>query len=89
MHRYFTFQECLQGEAAGFKLTSLERMMEIKSMTPNQSLLHYMIKMAQDVDTSLLKFLSDLQPLDKVARYDLNIDIYIIVAKYKIYLYEL
>jgi hypothetical protein len=24
MHRYFTFQECLQGEAAGFKLTSLE-----------------------------------------------------------------
>jgi hypothetical protein len=48
MHRCFTFQECLQGEAAGFKLTSLERMMEIKSMTPNQSLLHYMIKMAQD-----------------------------------------
>lgn len=59
-------------------------------MTPNQSLLHYMIKMAQDVDTSLLKFLSDLQPLDKVARYDLNIDvIYIIFPKYEIYLYKL
>lgn len=45
-------------------------MVEVKSLTANHSFLHYMIKMAQDLDNTLLKFLQDFQSLDKVARYD-------------------
>ncbi|XP_071126193.1 inverted formin-2-like isoform X2 [Mytilus edulis] len=68
----FLNHDYVQGEAAGFKLSSLDRMVEVKSLTANHSFLHYMIKMAQDLDNTLLKFLQDFQSLDKVASTSLN-----------------
>ncbi|KAJ8316814.1 hypothetical protein KUTeg_004718 [Tegillarca granosa] len=56
---------CLQGDAAGFKLASLERMMKVKSNIPNQTLLHHVIKLIHQSDDAFLSFLKDLLGLEK------------------------
>lgn len=62
----FIFQGCLQGDAAGIKLSSFERLMEVKSGVPNQSLLHHLVKVANDND-AMLKFIPEMGQLDKIS----------------------
>ncbi|XP_061183577.1 inverted formin-2-like isoform X2 [Saccostrea echinata] len=57
---------CLQGDAAGIKLSSFERLMEVKSGVPNQSLLHHLVKAIHDKDDSMLKFIPEMGQLDKI-----------------------
>ncbi|OWF54490.1 inverted formin-2-like [Mizuhopecten yessoensis] len=56
---------CLHGDAMGFKMSSLERLLDVKSALPNRSLLHHIIKMAEEKDKVMLKFIDDLLPLEK------------------------
>ncbi|XP_060080017.1 inverted formin-2-like [Ylistrum balloti] len=56
---------CLHGDAMGFKVSSLERLMDVKSTLPNQSLLHHIVKMAEQKDKSMLQFIDELLPLEK------------------------
>ncbi|XP_033743492.1 inverted formin-2-like [Pecten maximus] len=56
---------CLHGDAMGFKMSSLERLIDVKSSVPNRSLLHHVIKMAEEKDKAMLQFIDDLLPLEK------------------------
>ncbi|XP_069129228.1 inverted formin-2-like [Argopecten irradians] len=56
---------CLHGDAIGFKMSSLERLVDVKSNQPNKSLLHHIIKMAEEKDKAMLNFIDDLLPLEK------------------------
>jgi hypothetical protein len=57
----------VQGDAAGIKLSSFERLMEVKSGVPNQSLMHHLVKVANDKNDALLKFLPEMGQLDKIS----------------------
>ncbi|KAK3099925.1 hypothetical protein FSP39_011867 [Pinctada imbricata] len=53
---------CLRGDASGYKLSSLTRLIEVKSNTPNHSLLHHLIKSVQASHPEMLnKSFGDLQ----------------------------
>uniref|UniRef100_K1RAT7 Inverted formin-2 n=1 Tax=Magallana gigas TaxID=29159 RepID=K1RAT7_MAGGI len=57
----------LQGDAAGIKLSSFERLMEVKSGVPNLSLLHHLVKVANDKDDSMLKVITEMVQIDKIS----------------------
>lgn len=60
-------QGSLQGDAAGIKLSSFERLMEVKSGVPNLSLLHHLVKVANDKDDSMLKVITEMVQIDKIS----------------------
>lgn len=63
----FYEQGSLQGDAAGIKLSSFERLMEVKSGVPNLSLLHHLVKVANDKDDSMLKVITEMVQIDKIS----------------------
>ncbi|XP_067660533.1 inverted formin-2-like [Haliotis asinina] len=66
------------GNAAGYKLTSLERVMDVKSSVLNKTLMHYLVEVAVENDDSTLSFLSEIPRLEKAASYspeDIKMDV--------------
>ena len=56
------------GDAAGFKISTLLRLQEVKSRSPGKSLLHHLVQMVNDGDQKLLGFVNEILPLEKAAR---------------------
>ena len=56
------------GDAAGFKISTLMRLQEVKSRSPCKSLLHHLVQMVNDSDQKLLGFVNEILPLEKAAR---------------------
>ena len=54
------------GNAAGFKVTSLDKISETKSNKPSLTLLHHMVQKAEEQNPHILKFIDELMPLLKV-----------------------
>lgn len=65
----FCFQGEFTGNAAGFKLSSLHHLQDLKSKVPNKTFLHYLVQMAMDLDQTLLLFVVELLPLEKATRF--------------------
>ncbi|XP_049598449.1 FH2 domain-containing protein 1 isoform X2 [Syngnathus scovelli] len=55
-------------EAIGFRMTSLLKLADTKANKPGVNLLHYVAKQAEDIDSNLLTFSSQLTHLEMAAR---------------------
>ncbi|KAL5011364.1 hypothetical protein ScPMuIL_009915 [Solemya velum] len=60
------------GNAAGFKLSSLHHLQDLKSKVPNKTFLHYLVQMAMDLDQTLLLFVVELLPLEKATSFSME-----------------
>lgn len=56
------------GNAVGFKMSSLLKLVDTKANKPGMNLMHYVVMQAQKVDTALLKFPEQLKHIEAAAR---------------------
>ncbi|XP_064609571.1 LOW QUALITY PROTEIN: inverted formin-2-like [Liolophura sinensis] len=68
----FLNHDKFNGNACGFKLETLARLNHVRSNVPNKTLLHFIVKMSEDRDDTILQFLNDLSHLEKASRMSLE-----------------
>uniref|UniRef100_UPI003AAE7582 FH2 domain-containing protein 1-like n=1 Tax=Centroberyx gerrardi TaxID=166262 RepID=UPI003AAE7582 len=56
------------GNAIGFRMTSLLKLADTKANKPGMNLMHYVAKQAEDIDTELLTFPSQLEHIGMASR---------------------
>jgi len=65
----FTFQGSYAGNAIGFKIASLTKLMDTQANKPRLTLLHYLVEEAEKQDKDIFKFTQDLaEPLASASR---------------------
>ncbi|GAB6031759.1 FH2 [Chamberlinius hualienensis] len=60
------------GDAAGFRLTSLQKLTDIRANKPGMNFIHYVVQMAEKKDKKLLEFPDDLKYLDDVSKISID-----------------
>ncbi|XP_053400207.1 formin-J-like isoform X2 [Mercenaria mercenaria] len=60
------------GDAAGFKLSSLERLQEVKCLSPNSTLVHCIVQMVVERCKTDLSFVKQFLPLEKAASFSME-----------------
>ncbi|XP_022257866.1 FH2 domain-containing protein 1-like isoform X2 [Limulus polyphemus] len=56
------------GNAAGFRLSTLPKLMDTRANKPRMTLLHYLVEVAEKQDKEMLDFISDMKYLKQCAR---------------------
>ena len=70
MHSYF--QNSYAGNAAGFKLSALQQLADLRANKPRMTLLHYIVDVAENENPSLLDFTQQLSKVKEARRMDLE-----------------
>ena len=63
------FQGGYAGDAAGMKISSLQKLTDIRSNKPGMNLLHYVAGQVQQFQPELLTIVDDLAVLEDASRY--------------------
>ena len=83
---FFFLQGRYAGNAVGFKISSLLKLIETRANKPRMTLLHYLVDEAEKTDKHVLQFADDLkQPLtaaNRSATFPLHLFIYLFMCIY-------
>uniref|UniRef100_T1IRH5 FH2 domain-containing protein n=1 Tax=Strigamia maritima TaxID=126957 RepID=T1IRH5_STRMM len=60
------------GNAAGFKMTSLQKLTDIRANKPGMNLIHFVARQAKQKDESLLKFTEKMQYLEEASKTSID-----------------
>jgi hypothetical protein len=63
------FQGSYAGNAAGFKLNTLPKLLDTRANKPRMTFLHYVVQVAETHNKDALAFVKDLSDITNVCKY--------------------
>lgn len=68
INTFWVFQGSYAGNAAGFKLNTLPKLLDTRANKPRMTFLHFAVEVAQAHRNDLLSFTNDLSTLQAIAK---------------------